>query len=160
MTVIRRHRPLHGRKLEVLSVVKGWVVVRLGNGSAARIPSFIAVHKLCGNGVGCICSPSGSYNWAARRGAATASSCYASEQVAVLGRREIGTTHRKLVQRWSTSTGSRSEVTVPRVDDVFCCLGTTMKRAGSEAAFRRMDFTYVHERGRSPPGTAPASSSG
>jgi uncharacterized protein YbjT (DUF2867 family) len=35
---------------------------------------------------------------------------------------------------------------VPRVDDdVFCCLGTTMKRAGSKPAFRRVDFTYVHE---------------
>ncbi|MGH3434079.1 MAG: hypothetical protein ACRDQB_14720 [Thermocrispum sp.] len=34
---------------------------------------------------------------------------------------------------------------VPRVDDVFCCLGTTIKHAGSEEAFRRVDFTYVHE---------------
>ena len=37
---------------------------------------------------------------------------------------------------------------LPRVDDVFCCLGTTMKRAGSEEAFRRVDFTYVHELAR------------
>lgn len=29
-----------------------------------------------------------------------------------------------------------------RVDDVFCCLGTTMARAGSEAAFRRVDHDY------------------
>ena len=28
------------------------------------------------------------------------------------------------------------------VDDVFCCLGTTMARAGSEAAFRRVDHDY------------------
>ena len=26
------------------------------------------------------------------------------------------------------------------VDDVFCCLGTTMKKAGSEDAFRKVDF--------------------
>jgi uncharacterized protein YbjT (DUF2867 family) len=26
------------------------------------------------------------------------------------------------------------------VDDVFCCLGTTIKQAGSQAAFRRVDF--------------------
>lgn len=26
------------------------------------------------------------------------------------------------------------------VDDVFCCLGTTMKKAGSEEAFRKVDF--------------------
>jgi uncharacterized protein YbjT (DUF2867 family) len=26
--------------------------------------------------------------------------------------------------------------------DVFCCLGTTIKQAGSQAAFRRVDFDY------------------
>src|SRR5262249_51254117 len=31
----------------------------------------------------------------------------------------------------------------PRATDVFCCLGTTMKQAGSEAAFRQVDFTFV-----------------
>jgi uncharacterized protein YbjT (DUF2867 family) len=28
-------------------------------------------------------------------------------------------------------------------DDVYCCLGTTIKQAGSQAAFRRVDFDYV-----------------
>lgn len=32
--------------------------------------------------------------------------------------------------------------------DVFCCLGTTIKTAGSEAAFRRVDFDYVVSLGR------------
>lgn len=27
-------------------------------------------------------------------------------------------------------------------EDVFCCLGTTIRRAGSQAAFRRVDFDY------------------
>ena len=67
------------------------------------------------------------------------------EQVAVLGRREIGTTHRKLVQRVVDFDRLAELGDLPRVDDVFCCLGTTMKHAGSEAAFRRVDFTYVHE---------------
>ena len=31
----------------------------------------------------------------------------------------------------------------PAATDVFCCLGTTMKKAGSEEAFRLVDFTYV-----------------
>lgn len=31
----------------------------------------------------------------------------------------------------------------PAADDVFCCLGTTMRTAGSQAAFRQVDFTYV-----------------
>jgi uncharacterized protein YbjT (DUF2867 family) len=32
---------------------------------------------------------------------------------------------------------------LPKVDDVFCCLGTTIKVAGSKAAFRTVDFDYV-----------------
>ena len=28
-------------------------------------------------------------------------------------------------------------------DDLFCCLGTTIKKAGSQAAFRKVDFQYV-----------------
>jgi uncharacterized protein YbjT (DUF2867 family) len=31
---------------------------------------------------------------------------------------------------------------------VFCCLGTTMKKAGSEAAFRRVDYDYPLALGR------------
>lgn len=27
---------------------------------------------------------------------------------------------------------------------VYCCLGTTLKQAGSKAAFRKVDFEYVH----------------
>lgn len=30
------------------------------------------------------------------------------------------------------------------VDHVYCCLGTTLKKAGSQKAFRRVDFEYVH----------------
>lgn len=30
------------------------------------------------------------------------------------------------------------------VDHVYCCLGTTLKRAGSKSAFRKVDFEYVH----------------
>jgi uncharacterized protein YbjT (DUF2867 family) len=29
-----------------------------------------------------------------------------------------------------------------KADDVFCCLGTTMKQAGSKSAFRKVDFDY------------------
>jgi uncharacterized protein YbjT (DUF2867 family) len=31
-----------------------------------------------------------------------------------------------------------------KADDAFCCLGTTMKKAGSKEAFYLVDFTYVH----------------
>lgn len=33
-------------------------------------------------------------------------------------------------------------------DDMFCCLGTTMRQAGSRAAFYQVDFTYVVELAR------------
>ncbi len=32
-----------------------------------------------------------------------------------------------------------------KVDDVFCCLGTTIKAAGSQEAFTKVDHTYVVE---------------
>jgi uncharacterized protein YbjT (DUF2867 family) len=32
-----------------------------------------------------------------------------------------------------------------KADDVFCCLGTTMKKAGSKSAFRKVDFDYPLE---------------
>jgi uncharacterized protein YbjT (DUF2867 family) len=32
---------------------------------------------------------------------------------------------------------------LPSVDDLFCCLGTTIKTAGSKEAFRRVDHDYV-----------------
>jgi uncharacterized protein YbjT (DUF2867 family) len=69
-------------------------------------------------------------------------------QVTVLGRRELGTTHRKLVQRVVDFDRLAEFGDIPRVDDVFCCLGTTMRQAGSEEAFRRVDFTYVYELAR------------
>lgn len=32
---------------------------------------------------------------------------------------------------------------LPRADVAFCCLGTTIKKAGSQAAFRQVDFDFV-----------------
>lgn len=36
----------------------------------------------------------------------------------------------------------------PACDVLFCCLGTTIKAAGSEAAFRKVDFDYVIQTAR------------
>jgi uncharacterized protein YbjT (DUF2867 family) len=38
---------------------------------------------------------------------------------------------------------ARLPATFPKVDDVFIALGTTIKIAGSEAAFRHVDFDFV-----------------
>lgn len=32
---------------------------------------------------------------------------------------------------------------LPAIDDAFCCLGTTIRKAGSQAAFRTVDFDMV-----------------
>ena len=32
---------------------------------------------------------------------------------------------------------------LPAIDTAFCCLGTTIKKAGSKEAFRRIDFDAV-----------------
>lgn len=65
-------------------------------------------------------------------------------------------THVKvLVRKPSTSSHSKLEsivfdfehpdASLILADDVFCCLGTTMKKAGSKEAFYKVDFTYPYE---------------
>ena len=68
----------------------------------------------------------------------------AYDQVIAIGRRALPRQHAKLVQRvidFDRLGALGAEF--PTADDVFCCLGTTMKRAGSREAFRQVDFVYV-----------------
>lgn len=65
-------------------------------------------------------------------------------RVIAIGRRPLPHDDPKLEQRVvDFDRLGRTGVDFPQADDVFCCLGTTMKQAGSEAAFRQVDFTYV-----------------
>jgi uncharacterized protein YbjT (DUF2867 family) len=65
-------------------------------------------------------------------------------RVITLGRRPLDRADPKLEQRVvELDRLGTVGVEFPRATDVFCCLGTTMKQAGSEAAFRQVDFTYV-----------------
>jgi hypothetical protein len=32
-----------------------------------------------------------------------------------------------------------------KADEAFCCLGTTIKQAGTKAAFHKVDYTYNFE---------------
>ncbi len=57
-----------------------------------------------------------------------------------VGRRAPVQTHPKLVVHL---TDSLSEFVAPPVDDVFIALGTTIKVAGSQQAFRAIDFEAV-----------------
>jgi uncharacterized protein YbjT (DUF2867 family) len=40
---------------------------------------------------------------------------------------------------------SLTDADVDAVDDVFCAIGSTMKKAGSREAFRRVDYTLPHD---------------
>ena len=64
-------------------------------------------------------------------------------RVITLARRQLDTRHAKLDQR-VLDLGALDAVTdPPHVDDAFCCIGTTIKKAGSQEAFRRVDYDYV-----------------
>ena len=70
------------------------------------------------------------------------------DRVSVLGRRELPLAHPKLTQRRVDFDLLAQLADFPRVHDVFCCLGTTLRQAGSREAFRKVDLTYVVELGR------------
>ena len=69
-------------------------------------------------------------------------------RVTTLARRELPLAHKKLDQRVVGFDRLAQIADFPRVHDVFCCLGTTMKQAGSPEAFRTVDYTYVVELAR------------
>jgi uncharacterized protein YbjT (DUF2867 family) len=66
-------------------------------------------------------------------------------RVHVIARRPTSLTHEKL--QWTTAEFDaldNLELVSGLVDgDAYCCLGTTIKAAGSEEAFRRVDYAYV-----------------
>jgi uncharacterized protein YbjT (DUF2867 family) len=70
------------------------------------------------------------------------------DRVTVLARRPLALAHAKLTQRLVDFDHLAQLADFPRVHDVFCCLGTTMRQAGSADAFRKVDLTYVTELGR------------
>lgn len=63
--------------------------------------------------------------------------------VHILTRRPIAATESKLHIHEVDFERLDQHAALFDVDDVFCCLGTTMKQAGSKEAFRRVDHDYV-----------------
>ncbi len=70
-----------------------------------------------------------------------ADAAYAS--VTVLARRNLKQQHTKLRVQIADFDLLEAQHGLFAVDDVFCCLGTTMHSAGSKAAFERVDYHYV-----------------
>jgi len=66
----------------------------------------------------------------------------AYQKVTILARRGLPLTNPKLQQRL-IDFDHLADLDAPKVDDVFCCLGTTIKKAGSQEAFRKVDLGYV-----------------
>jgi uncharacterized protein YbjT (DUF2867 family) len=64
-------------------------------------------------------------------------------RVITLGRRPVATRHPQLDQRVVDMGALDTLADFPGADDAFCCLGTTIKAAGSQQAFRRVDYDYV-----------------
>lgn len=68
--------------------------------------------------------------------------------VKAISRKPLDIQHAKLqniVADFNTLTEHHDQL---KADDVFCCLGTTIKQAGSQAAFRQVDYEYPLELSR------------
>lgn len=66
----------------------------------------------------------------------------AYSRVTVLVRKPLPMKHHLLHQiivDWDQLENNQHDLVA---DDVYCCLGTTMRNAGSKEAFRKVDFTY------------------
>lgn len=64
-------------------------------------------------------------------------------RVVCIGRRKLPIRHPGLEQRRVDFDSLANSSLADSVDDVFCCLGTTMRAAGSRETFRRVDHDYV-----------------
>jgi len=67
----------------------------------------------------------------------------AYSSVKVLVRKPMDFQHPKLEQ--IVVGFDNFDTAIVKADDVFCCLGTTMKQAGSKEAFYKVDFQYPFE---------------
>ena len=69
-------------------------------------------------------------------------------RVIVIGRRPLDRQHPKLAQRVTDLERMDEAGEAFAADDVFCCLGTTIRKAGSREAFLRVDHDYPVAAGR------------
>jgi hypothetical protein len=65
------------------------------------------------------------------------------EKVIAITRQDL-TPHSKLIQIKMEFGNITEKSGMLKADDVFCCLGTTMAKAGSKEKFRQVDFYYPY----------------
>ena len=70
------------------------------------------------------------------------------QKVLILVRKEMPIKHPKIEQLIVNFDQLAKYQEQLIADDFFCCLGTTMKKAGSKEAFYKVDFTYCLELGK------------
>jgi uncharacterized protein YbjT (DUF2867 family) len=63
-------------------------------------------------------------------------------RIVTLTRRNLILENPKLVQHTIDFDRLENNTDHIKADDIFCCLGTTIKKAGSQEAFRRVDYHY------------------
>lgn len=64
------------------------------------------------------------------------------KKVYCLVRKELAIQHPNLEQIIFDYNNDNSYLNLPKADEVFCCLGTTIKNAGSQKAFKKVDLEY------------------
>ncbi len=64
-------------------------------------------------------------------------------EVIALARKPLLKTHRKLKIIITTFDNLLPIISGIHVNDVYCCLGTTIKKAGSQEAFKKIDYSLV-----------------
>lgn len=65
------------------------------------------------------------------------------EKVTALVRKPLDIKHDKLVQTRYDFDWPNADLAIG--EELFCCLGTTIKKAGSQTAFRKVDYDYIVE---------------
>lgn len=65
------------------------------------------------------------------------------DEVAVLVRKSMGISHSKLKEHLINFDDPQTYKELLRGDVLFCALGTTIKKAGSQDAFRKIDYQFV-----------------
>ncbi|MFZ4548401.1 MAG: NAD(P)H-binding protein, partial [Bacteroidales bacterium] len=65
------------------------------------------------------------------------------EHIVIVSRKPIGITNPKIIEKIIDFDAVESLSLNLSIDDVFCALGTTIKAAGSQQAFYKVDYTYV-----------------
>lgn len=66
-----------------------------------------------------------------------------SEITALVRRTPLLKNHRKLKEVITDFSNIDKTLSTITANDVFCCLGTTIKKAGSQVAFRKVDYSLV-----------------